>query len=49
MKDRGQFEFELVVGSKGVFDVYHDGTLIYSKFAHGRFPEHDEIVRAIQA
>jgi len=37
-------EVELVEGAAGVFDVWADGELIFSKDAAGRFPEHAEIL-----
>ena len=37
----------MIEGSGGVFDVKVDGRQIYSKFQTGRFPEHDEIFKAI--
>ena len=33
----------------GVFDVVAGGELIFSKKAVGRFPEHDEIFKALDA
>jgi selT/selW/selH-like putative selenoprotein len=40
---------EDIPGSKGQFDVLRDGELIFSKQQTGRFPEHDEILGALQA
>jgi predicted Rdx family selenoprotein len=34
-------------GAKGQFDVIRDGETIFSKWATGRFPEHEEILRAL--
>jgi predicted Rdx family selenoprotein len=34
----------LIDGAGGIFDVVADGTLIFSKFAAGRFPEESEIL-----
>jgi selT/selW/selH-like putative selenoprotein len=31
-------------GSKGQFDVFTDGTLLFSKKTEGRFPEESEIL-----
>jgi selenoprotein W-related protein len=36
-------------GDRGVFEVSLDGELIFSKLREGRFPKHEEIVRAIDA
>jgi predicted Rdx family selenoprotein len=38
---------EAVSGEKSQFDVVADGELIFSKQQEGRFPEHDEIIRAL--
>jgi len=38
---------EVVSGAKSQFDVVADGELIFSKQKEGRFPEHDEIIRAL--
>jgi predicted Rdx family selenoprotein len=40
-------EAEVVSGEKSQFDVVADGNLIFSKQKEGRFPEHDEIIRAV--
>jgi predicted Rdx family selenoprotein len=40
-------EAEIVSGEKSQFDVVADGNLIFSKQREGRFPEHDEIIRAL--
>jgi len=47
---RNQFSIEatLVPGSHGIFDVLVDGTLVYSKFDTGRFPNPGEVVESIQ-
>jgi selT/selW/selH-like putative selenoprotein len=36
-------------GGKGQFDVLRDGELVFSKQETGRFPEHAEILAALQA
>jgi selenoprotein W-related protein len=46
-KDPG-VDIELVAGSNGIFDVSLDGTMIYSKFEEGSFPQTDEIIRRIK-
>ena len=38
-----------IPGGKGQFDVVRDGELVFSKHETGRFPEHDEILAALQA
>jgi hypothetical protein len=38
---------EAVPGETSQFDVVADGKLIFSKQQEGRFPEHDEITRAL--
>jgi predicted Rdx family selenoprotein len=40
-------EAEPVSGAKSQFDVVADGNVIFSKQKEGRFPEHDEIIRAL--
>jgi predicted Rdx family selenoprotein len=40
-------EAEIVSGEKSQFDVVADGKLIFSKQKEGRFPDHDEIIRAL--
>jgi selT/selW/selH-like putative selenoprotein len=41
-------DIELLAGSNGVFDVSLDGTMIYSKFDKGRFPQADDILNLIK-
>jgi hypothetical protein len=36
-----------VEGDRGQFDVEADGRLLFSKWQHHRFPEDDEIIRAL--
>jgi predicted Rdx family selenoprotein len=38
---------EIVSGEKSQFDVVADGRLIFSKQKEGRFPEDEEIIRAL--
>jgi hypothetical protein len=40
-------EAEAVSGAKSQFDVVADGSLVFSKQKESRFPEHDEIIRAL--
>jgi selT/selW/selH-like putative selenoprotein len=35
-------------GGVGQFDVLVDGRLIFSKHKENRFPEHDEVLRALR-
>lgn len=35
------------MGTPGQFDVILDGKLVFSKHAEGRFPDEEEIVRAM--
>jgi selT/selW/selH-like putative selenoprotein len=35
------------VGTPGQFDVIVDGKLIFSKHKEGRFPEEEEVLRAL--
>lgn len=41
-------EAELKKGAGGVFDVAADGKLVFSKHSEGRYPEPEEIVRALR-
>jgi selenoprotein W-related protein len=41
------FDVTLVKGSGGVFDVFRDDQLLYSKHETGRFPEAPEIVGSL--
>jgi predicted Rdx family selenoprotein len=40
-------EADAVSGEKSQFDVVADGNLIFSKQKEDRFPEHEEIIRAL--
>ncbi len=40
-------ETELIESGGGVFEVEVDGSLIYSKKATGRFPEHSEVIEKL--
>jgi selT/selW/selH-like putative selenoprotein len=40
-------ESELAEGTRGIFDVYVDGKLVFSKHDEQRFPEPGEVVRLI--
>jgi selT/selW/selH-like putative selenoprotein len=42
-------EAELAKGAGGVFDVACDGKLVFSKHRDGRYPDPDEITRALGA
>lgn len=41
-EDKGA-EVELIEGDRGVFDVWVDDNLVFSKHEKGRFPDIDEI------
>jgi len=43
LKERGVADVTLERGGGGVFDVFADGRLLYSKHRTQRFPEHGEI------
>ncbi|HEY8792124.1 MAG TPA: Rdx family protein [Gaiellaceae bacterium] len=47
MNESTAHDAEAVSGEKSQFDVVADGKLIFSKQQEGRFPEHDEIIRAL--
>ena len=35
-------------GERGIFDVYADKRLIFSKYKEGRFPDPDEIMKMVK-
>ena len=43
-----KIDVELIQSGGGVFEVVHEGELIFSKKKLGRFPEHSEIVDSIR-
>jgi predicted Rdx family selenoprotein len=47
LNESSAHEAEVVSGEKSQFDVVADGNLIFSKQKESRFPEHDEIIRAL--
>jgi selT/selW/selH-like putative selenoprotein len=47
LQQRYQVEAELIPSGGGVFEVEADGTLVFSKKALDRFPEHEEVFQAI--
>jgi len=47
LNDGTAHDAETVSGQKSQFDVLADGKLIFSKQTEGRFPEYDEIIRAL--
>ena len=40
-------EAQLVAGGGGVFDVFVDGNLVYSKAQTGRFPDPGEVTQIL--
>jgi hypothetical protein len=40
-------EASIAEGLKGQYDVVADGSVVFSKQREGRFPEDDEILRAL--
>lgn len=49
LEQRYQAEVELRAAKVGQFDVLADDQLVFSKQQAGRFPEHDEILAAVDA
>ena len=49
LKDKFGVDTELIKGGGGEFIVTVDGRKVFSKKEVGRFPEHDEVVEAIEA
>jgi selenoprotein W-related protein len=41
-------DVELIEGSGGVFEVVHDGKLVFSKKKLGRFPDKNEVVDLVK-
>ncbi len=48
LKKRLGIESTLIPGGGGVFDVSVDGEVVFSKKSVGRFPEIQEILRALE-
>jgi selenoprotein W-related protein len=44
IKSEKGVDVELVKGSGGIYDVYRDDTLIYSKHKTGKFPLDEEVL-----
>ena len=42
-------EAELAKGANGIFDIACDGKLVFSKHRDHRYPEPEEIIRALRA
>jgi selT/selW/selH-like putative selenoprotein len=38
---------EIVPGARGAFEVYKDGTLVYSKLSTGKFPLDQEVLTVL--
>jgi hypothetical protein len=47
LNERTAHDAEIVSGKKSQFDVIADGRLIFSKQELGRYPDADEIIRAL--
>jgi predicted Rdx family selenoprotein len=47
LNERTSYEAGAVSGAKSQFDVVADGRLVFSKQREGRFPEAEEIIRAL--
>lgn len=47
IKKQKGLDVQLVKGSGGVFDVFRDDQLVFSKHQSGRFPEAPEVVDAL--
>ena len=45
IQKRTGIDAKLVEGAGGIFDVFVDGKLVFSKQKTGRFPEHDEVLK----
>ena len=49
INEGGQHDATAVPGENSQFDVIADGRLVFSKQREGRWPETDEIIRALGA
>jgi selenoprotein W-related protein len=49
LKSKLGVDAELVKKSGGIFEVYNDGNLIFSKVQLGRFPQPGEVIKLLQA
>ena len=49
IKNRYGVDAELIKGVKGIFDVYVDGKLVFSRYEEKRFPEPQDIFDKIGA
>jgi selT/selW/selH-like putative selenoprotein len=49
IKNKLGADTELIKGSKGVFKVWQDDRLLFSKKDVGRFPRHEEIFAKVSA
>jgi predicted Rdx family selenoprotein len=47
LNERTSYAADAVSGAKSQFDVVADGRLVFSKQREGRFPEAEEIIRAL--
>jgi len=48
LRNLPEVEVELIGGHRGIFDVYCDDRLVFSKHREHRFPENDEILNALR-
>jgi hypothetical protein len=48
LNEQTSYQADVVSGEKSQFDVVAGGKLIFSKQQQGRFPEPDEIIRALE-
>ena len=49
IKDALGVDADVLVGTRGQFDVVADGALVFSKQKEQRFPEPDEVIGALRA
>jgi selT/selW/selH-like putative selenoprotein len=49
IKNKLHADTELIKGGKGVFKVWQDDRLLFSKKDVGRFPKHEEIFEKVSA
>jgi len=47
LQDHAGAKVDLVPGARGAFEVFVNGTLMFSKLATGRFPESEEVLEML--
>ena len=48
MESELEASVELIAGGNGIFDVDIGGTLVYSKYQTGQFPDEDALINSLR-